>query len=287
MQLRFRLANIERKIPEQLVEGLKQRREMQKGNLVLLLRARNETPSFEEQLTPFAIGRVVKSAAVLRIGEDSQDKNGTDHVSSPKSPPPEYYGQLSVSFDPISILNERGLLPIVAVAGSFFSYEPILTVLQETLDLPFREELLLLEPKATADPLPPEYDGIQEILHHIEDSMDATGTRLDEAQRAAFEHVTTHRLANIVGPPGTGKFFVGVELANAILDTTQQKVLIVCYTNHALDQFLEEIVKKVWSTRDIMRIGGRSKSEILQEYGIWTHTRGGEKALYKGRMGTN
>lgn len=40
-------------------------------------------------------------------------------------------------------------------------------------------------------------------------------------------------------------------------------ILVVCYTNHALDQFLEEIHE--FHPRGIVRVGGRSQSEAMQE----------------------
>jgi superfamily II DNA or RNA helicase len=45
-------------------------------------------------------------------------------------------------------------------------------------------------------------------------------------------------VALIQGPPGTGKTFVGVEACRAIL-AQNERILCICYTNHALDQFLE------------------------------------------------
>ena len=49
-------------------------------------------------------------------------------------------------------------------------------------------------------------------------------------------------------------------------EITQTPILVICYTNHALDQFLEGIFDFYGDNEDkIVRIGGRSKSEKLQE----------------------
>ena len=40
-------------------------------------------------------------------------------------------------------------------------------------------------------------------------------------------------------------------------------IFVVCYTNHALDQFLEEIHR--FHKHGIVRVGGRSQSEAMQE----------------------
>lgn len=43
-------------------------------------------------------------------------------------------------------------------------------------------------------------------------------------------------------------------------------ILCICYTNHALDQFLEHLLDK--GVKGIVRIGGRSRSERLQDYSL-------------------
>jgi hypothetical protein len=49
-----------------------------------------------------------------------------------------------------------------------------------------------------------------------------------------------------------------------IRSNTNESILCVCYTNHALDQFLEHLLDT--GERKIVRIGGRSKSERLSGY---------------------
>jgi len=40
-------------------------------------------------------------------------------------------------------------------------------------------------------------------------------------------------------------------------------ILVVCYTNHALDQFMEGIIK---FTKNVVRIGGQTKSNTIKDY---------------------
>ena len=47
------------------------------------------------------------------------------------------------------------------------------------------------------------------------------------------------------------------------LGNRMHPILIVCYTNHALDQFLEGIHQ--FHPEGIVRIGGRSQSETMKE----------------------
>ena len=42
-------------------------------------------------------------------------------------------------------------------------------------------------------------------------------------------------------------------------------IFLVCYTNHALDQFLEKIEG---FTKEIVRLGGRSKVESFKNYSL-------------------
>ncbi|KAM4691833.1 NFX1-type zinc finger-containing protein 1 [Rhinophrynus dorsalis] len=101
-------------------------------------------------------------------------------------------------------------------------------------------------------------------------SREALG--FDESQMEAVMLALTKELAIIQGPPGTGKTYVGLKIARALLTNTEAwqlnghsyPVLVVCYTNHALDQFLEGIHQ--FLGKGIVRVGGRSNSEILKQF---------------------
>ena len=43
-------------------------------------------------------------------------------------------------------------------------------------------------------------------------------------------------------------------------------ILVVCYTNHALDQFLEGIAR--FHSTGLVRVGGRGKNENLKKYNL-------------------
>jgi hypothetical protein len=57
---------------------------------------------------------------------------------------------------------------------------------------------------------------------------------------------------------------VGGLIARIILENTSEKILCVCYTNHALDQFLEHLIKA--GKKDVVRLGSRTKSGTLEKY---------------------
>lgn len=93
----------------------------------------------------------------------------------------------------------------------------------------------------------------------------AAALRLNESQLDALKHSLTHRFSVIQGPPGCGKTFIGLEIVYALLMNTDAQILIVCYTNHALDQFLSGISKY---TEDIVRVGNQSKNESLDRFNL-------------------
>ena len=72
----------------------------------------------------------------------------------------------------------------------------------------------------------------------------------------------------IQGPPGTGKTFVGTLITKLMLQhpTKRLKILCVTYTNHALDDFLEGLVKA--GVGGIVRIGKRSSNPISAPYSL-------------------
>ncbi len=85
---------------------------------------------------------------------------------------------------------------------------------------------------------------------------------LNQSQLEAVQAALTEEFVIIQGPPGTGKTYVGLKIVQALLNNRQSwheqhianvdlhgglemnertasPMLVVCYTNHALDQFLE------------------------------------------------
>ncbi len=60
------------------------------------------------------------------------------------------------------------------------------------------------------------------------------------------------------GFSGTGKSFIGALAAKTLHKYTSQVILVVCFTNHALDQFLEDLLKIGIPAADMIRLGGKS-----------------------------
>ncbi|KAH4209175.1 hypothetical protein HBI81_042970 [Parastagonospora nodorum] len=95
-------------------------------------------------------------------------------------------------------------------------------------------------------------------------------TSLDRGQCCALVAALTREFAFIQGPPGTGKSYLGLHLMRVLLEIKAKAglgpILVVCYTNHALDQFLEHLVN-VGVTK-VIRVGGQSKSTVLANHNL-------------------
>jgi hypothetical protein len=86
---------------------------------------------------------------------------------------------------------------------------------------------------------------------------------LDDSQYEAYRYALTNKIAILQGPPGTGKTYIGCLITRILLSNINTPILVVCYTNHALDQFLKHISK---FEQNIIRIGARCKDEELEKF---------------------
>lgn len=94
----------------------------------------------------------------------------------------------------------------------------------------------------------------------------AENLELNDSQYKAVQLALTNQFSVIQGPPGTGKTYVGLKIASILIENLKQKqMLVVCYTNHALDQFLEGLIP---FTQNIVRVGNRSKNESLNKFNL-------------------
>lgn len=183
----------------------------------------------------------------------------------------------SSSFDP-----NASYTMVESVSTYYEAYSHVLQALQNTPmeKFPFQEYLINCAPAVAA----PSYlaggadlynmyncfDAGTTSFHLLEDKWPADIiTSMDDSQMQALKQALTKELAVIQGPPGTGKTFVGLKVMQALLENRNMRprapILVVCYTNHALDQFLEGVLR---FEDNIVRIGSRSKSESLKERNI-------------------
>jgi hypothetical protein len=73
-----------------------------------------------------------------------------------------------------------------------------------------------------------------------------TGLTLDNTQQLAMHMIFSSSAPIVQGPPGTGKSYTGLAALRLMLrDWNEDRdgpILVVCYSNHAVDAFLKELV---------------------------------------------
>ncbi|KAK6364227.1 hypothetical protein LTS17_012398 [Exophiala oligosperma] len=111
---------------------------------------------------------------------------------------------------------------------------------------------------------------VQELLRPSTIDILRRETSLDEGQAMAFRDGLISELALTQGPPGCGKTFLGVQLTKALLSSrpTQKPILLVCLTNHALDNFLQDL--RDAQVTGLLRVGGGSKEKWTEAINLQT-----------------
>eukprot|EP00736_Rhodelphis_marinus_P009799 Rmarinus@m.14001 len=155
---------------------------------------------------------------------------------------------------------------LVQLSSAAFSYTPVLKRLQDMNSLPLEKQIL----SGRNENLPiHKFETLYDVADHVLMANENTNLqhifntpdelRLDLSQRRAVGESLKRRVGLIQGPPGTGKSFCGSLLVKAILEYTTETVLCVCFTNHALDQFLEDLLNLGVPEKDVVRLGSRKK----------------------------
>ncbi|KAG9497512.1 hypothetical protein J7337_010373 [Fusarium musae] len=161
-----------------------------------------------------------------------------------------------------------------------FAYEPILQRLKTMAEFPLEAQLIDAEQPAQDGPRSTSLDALP---HQLRAALDSgrrikmpPGLKLKKdiylqgAQLRSFIHGISSNLALIQGPPGTGKSFLGALILLTILRLSKSRILVLSYTNHALDQFLEDLMDIGISSDQMVRLGSKSteatKPTLLREY---------------------
>ncbi|KAJ3994672.1 P-loop containing nucleoside triphosphate hydrolase protein [Lentinula boryana] len=174
----------------------------------------------------------------------------------------------------MKVTTDAQLIPIDT---AIFAFEPILSTLKRMKTLPLAQEILfwnsnkLLEGPSYLFPLEHAVANISRNLKTDVGEMLKLGKKivLDTAQARSLLSGLKQNLSIIQGPPGTGKSFIGALLAKFLYAFSDRKILVVCYTNHALDQFLEDLLDVDIPEGDMVRLGGgrtagRTQSMLLK-----------------------
>lgn len=170
----------------------------------------------------------------------------------------------------------------VLVGTPVFAYEPVLTGLKEITDLPLSQGLLQPESGGDHFVAKPTLQMYVTKLRECLGNLDTHGTvelpasipkvRVDASQLRSMILALTEPVALIQGPPGnsathcgsyghantnigTGKSFIGAQVAKH-LHRAGLRILVISFTNHALNQFLEDLMDVGIPEEDMVRVGG-------------------------------
>ena len=196
--------------------------------------------------------------------------------------------------------NSRQEYTMVESSAYYEAYRHILSSLQnaEVDTMPFKQYLVDVNCKEVGQPTylnhqgkPSVYDLSSALnckctpvaLTEDDSWPEVSKTQLDSSQLKAMKMALTQDVALIQGPPGTGKTYMGIKIVEALVHnrsvwdpTGTSPILVVCFTNHALDLFLNgikqieidneqsmqvRIVKKHQPVR-IARVGGRADDSM-------------------------
>ncbi|KAI5206071.1 P-loop containing nucleoside triphosphate hydrolase protein [Aureobasidium subglaciale] len=175
-----------------------------------------------------------------------------------------------VSQTMLALINATKLeLVLLNTAG--YAYEPVLSRLQNTTEIPFENELLSWDgnKKVKASQFLGNA-GILKIVRQLQEKPESnlqdvmklsTSVKLDASQANSLLASLRQASSLIQGPPGTGKSFIGALAAKVFHDYTKEDLLIVCHTNQALDQFIQDIRKVGVPDSSIVRLGGQERTD--------------------------
>lgn len=134
--------------------------------------------------------------------------------------------------------------------------------------LPPAEQMLIRSRISAVDPQEPSRFPLEAV---------ETFAGLDPSQSLSLKHILTRDMSLIQGPPGTGKTYIGGIAARLLVDlldrdrktnrSERSPILVLCYTNHALDQFLEHLMDL--GVKEIVRVGGKSKSPLMESRNLF------------------
>jgi len=154
---------------------------------------------------------------------------------------------------------------------ALFAYQPILQQLQNTRYVPLAESIMSWHhPQEIPKVKMP--SSLQSLVERLESEPSTElqhllslrkPVKLDQSQASSLAVGLSQQIALIQGPPGTGKSFIGALVAKALYQHTKSKILVLSYTNHALDQYLEDLINTGISATNIVRLGSAVKASLV------------------------
>jgi len=105
---------------------------------------------------------------------------------------------------------------------------------------------------------------------YLEDKMKTNSIKFTPTQVEAIHSGTSPGLTMIVGPPGTGKTDVAVQIiSNIYHNYPEQHTLLVTHSNQALNQLFEKIVELDINPCHLLRLGHGEEELNIEGAGSW------------------
>lgn len=186
----------------------------------------------------------------------------------------------------LDALQQGKPLDFALVDTAVFAYEPVLTRLKSIKELPL--DVCLLNPSGAGEIEFQPKSGIQRLIEKLEPCLDKTGCTIDKHpvdkdQLQSIIDALSRPVSAILGPPGkysrtsantgtgranfrfpgTGKSYVGALIVSLVLQHGM-RVLVLSYTNHALDQFLTDLFTVGIPKQYMVRLGSKSTDETAE-----------------------
>ncbi|KLU92443.1 hypothetical protein MAPG_11387 [Magnaporthiopsis poae ATCC 64411] len=168
----------------------------------------------------------------------------------------------------LALKRSPGDVQFTLVDTPVFAYEPVLKVLQTITTLPLAD--FLMNPTFTDKSAFKMGSGLAQFasklrLTTIKDGEEVVrldaNTYIDLTQRDSLYSALTEPVCEIQGPPGTGKTFMGCRAMKAIYEHSDLRVLVITYTNHALDDSIAGFKAVGIPESAMVRLGSKSTPE--------------------------
>lgn len=217
-------------------------------------------------------GRVITFATLIRVENflaGDNDGNYQEPLIVLQAPDKDSLEKLLLT------LMSSDTADFIMVDTPVFAYEPILRCLQSTVEITLWQELFAVSGEEIEAAVRPSAAAPLDLISKIEASKGSDlqstlslpkSVELDASQLGSLLAGLRQSVSLIQGPPGTGKSFIGALLTQALVKHTSEKILVICFTNHALDQFLEDLLDIGIPAEYMVRLGAKSttRTEPLQ-----------------------
>ena len=247
------------------------KRVLQKGTLVVLVhnKAQGKLTKKEQNLCLLAVGTIVERKKPMHIAKmtnfNSERKMrvlevGISFTTESMRAIVPLLQDLKFKKGGVSMI-QGGNGGLFNASAGLFSLQPILNALIRMDQVPMCNQLIHLQKPRTPN-LAHGGKSFTDLNPQIQKAVST-----DLSQKQALEEMFKSNIVLVQGPPGTGKTYIGVQMVKAMIDFAKNnaknspplRILCLCYTNHALDSFLLDLINAGVPEKLFIRLGSSPK----------------------------